>query len=109
MEEGIDSLMAVQLRGMLSRVLSVEPPLPATLIFEYPTIDAIAHHLSDRLFPPAIREPESASPESLRASTSAAFPSSASPSTAALDAHQVEALSDAEISALLEQRYGFAP
>ena len=94
MEEGIDSLMAVQLRGTLSRVLSVEPPLPATLIFEYPTIDAIAHHLSDRLFPHAIREPESASPLS------------ASPSMAALDAQQVEALSDAEISALLEQRYG---
>lgn len=95
MEEGIDSLMAVQLRGVLSRSLLIAPPLPATLIFEHPTIDAIARHLSDRLFP----------------ATTAAMVTEAAPvpePTAMMAEGEVRALSDADIAALLEQRYGSA-
>ena len=94
MEEGIDSLMAVQLRGALSRSLLIAPPLPATLIFEHPTIEAIAQHLSDRLFPTSAGT----------VATAAAVPEP--PDTMAEG--EVRALSDADIAALLDQRYGSA-
>lgn len=94
MEEGIDSLMAVQLRGTLSRQLGIDPPLPATLIFEHPTIQAIAAHLRDRLFP-ADADARSARNEP-------------APTHALVDAESVATLSDDDIAALLEQRYGNA-
>ena len=97
MEHGVDSLMAVQLRGTLSRGLAIDPPLSATLIFEHPTIDAIAQHLAARLFP---------SPLSAAATLTAARPE-VSP-VASIAASDVREMSDADIAALLEQRYGNA-
>lgn len=40
---GMDSLMAVELRGRLERSLGV--PLPSTLTFNYPTIRALTDYL----------------------------------------------------------------
>jgi acyl transferase domain-containing protein len=97
MEHGVDSLMAVQLRGTLSRGLAIDPPLPATLIFEHPTIDAIAQHLADRLFPSPLAS----------AATLPAAPSLPSP-VSSIAASDVREMSDADIAALLEQRYGSA-
>ncbi len=42
---GLDSLMAVELRNRLGRALALDAPLTATLVYDYPTIDAIAGHL----------------------------------------------------------------
>ncbi len=42
-EMGLDSLMAVELRTSLMRCS--EQPLPATLAFDYPTLNALADHL----------------------------------------------------------------
>ena len=42
-ECGLDSLMAVELRNLLTRALA--RPLPATLLFDYPTLEALADYL----------------------------------------------------------------
>ena len=43
-EVGLDSLMAVELRNVLTRSLSTS--LPATLLFDYPSLDALASFLT---------------------------------------------------------------
>jgi len=45
-ELGVDSLMAVELRNLLSKGTGASSPLPATLIFDYPTIDALTDYLA---------------------------------------------------------------
>jgi acyl transferase domain-containing protein/SAM-dependent methyltransferase len=47
MELGVDSLMAIELRDRLTTGLGVTKQLPASLIFDYPNIEAIANHLAD--------------------------------------------------------------
>jgi SAM-dependent methyltransferase/acyl carrier protein len=49
MDLGIDSLMAVELRNSLSAELGLPRALPATLIFDYPNVEAIADYLASRV------------------------------------------------------------
>ena len=53
MDLGLDSLMAVELRNRLATGLALTRPLSATLMFDYPTIDAIAGHLAKEIQGPA--------------------------------------------------------
>lgn len=43
-DNGLDSLMAVELRNLLNR--DAPRPLPATLLFDYPTLDALVGYLA---------------------------------------------------------------
>ncbi|MGE4050110.1 MAG: type I polyketide synthase [Piscinibacter sp.] len=95
MDLGMDSLMAVQLRNGLGRALELPRALPSTLMFDHPTIDAIARHLLERLAPEAVAP---APPASAR---TAAAP--------ALGAADVADLSDEEIARLLDQRLDNPP
>jgi len=87
---GFDSLMAVQLRNRLGAGLSLDRPLPASLLFDYPTIEAIKNYILELLFP-ATRGP-----------TAKAV------ATPILDAASVAAMPDAEIERLLLERLGSA-
>lgn len=56
---GLDSLMAVELRSLFGTELGHS--LPSTLVFDYPTVAAIADYLAEKVF--AWDEPQAARPE----------------------------------------------
>jgi NAD(P)-dependent dehydrogenase (short-subunit alcohol dehydrogenase family)/acyl carrier protein len=60
-ELGLDSLLAVELRNQLTNGLGLSRRLPATLLFDYPSIAAIADYLAAELLP---HEPDPLLPES---------------------------------------------
>lgn len=74
---GLDSLMAVELRNQFARLGGV--PLPATLCFDHPTLDALAERLAEvwKLRPVAVVEQAS-------------------------EDNDIEAISDAEAESMLE-------
>jgi hypothetical protein len=45
--------MAVELRNLLGAGLGVDRPLSATLVFDYPTVAAVADHLGELFAGPA--------------------------------------------------------
>jgi hypothetical protein len=49
-ELGLDSLMSVDLRNRLGAGLGIGRSLPATLVFDHPTIDALAIYLARTIF-----------------------------------------------------------
>ncbi len=89
-ELGVDSLMAVEIRNVLKSDLALEGGLPATLVFDYPTVDGIAHYLAREVLglealPPTVAAEGSAVPTVLS---------------------RVEDLSDDEVDRLLGERLG---
>jgi acyl carrier protein len=84
-EFGLDSLMAVELRNALGR--AVAGTLPATLLFDHPTVDALVSFLSTEVL------------------GWAAAPADAAPATSsAVALESIEGLSDDEVDRLLAER-----
>jgi hypothetical protein len=48
-EMGLDSLMAVEVRNILGSELNLKRALPATLVFDYPTVAAIADYITNEM------------------------------------------------------------
>ena len=89
---GLDSLMAVELRNRLER--GVERALPSTLLFDYPTLEALVDYLSGELLGAAAAAP--ASP--------AAAPAPAP--AEAVAAAELSGLSEDQLADLLAQELG---
>jgi acyl transferase domain-containing protein/acyl carrier protein len=85
-ELGLDSLMAVELRNALGR--SVGATLPATLLFDYPVIDALADYLANDV---------------LKLQSIAEKPAEEVPDAKAQAAAEMNELTDEEAEALLLQ------
>ena len=52
MDIGVDLLMAVELRNRLNKDLGLVENLPATLIFDHPTVQAVARYLIQNILKP---------------------------------------------------------
>ena len=87
-ELGLDSLLAVELRNAVGA--AVGRPLPATLLFDYPTIDAITDHLINDIL--------------LLADEDRQVPEDAEPMVEFDLVGSVEGLSDKEVDELLATR-----
>ncbi|MFD8600029.1 SDR family NAD(P)-dependent oxidoreductase [Kitasatospora sp. NPDC059646] len=88
---GFDSLMAIELRGRLETALGLR--LSATLVYAYPTVEALTEQLLTRLEPPAEAPAQPAAPPAPEA------PATTPAELAGLDDAQVAALLAAELDA----------
>ena len=102
MDLGFDSLMAVQLRNQLGAGLRLERPLGATVMFDHPTIDALAVHLLERLGGSAL--PGTYAGDRAVASAAPAAPAMPRPAAPALGEAAVAAMTDEQVEALLLER-----
>ncbi|MEM7050083.1 MAG: SDR family NAD(P)-dependent oxidoreductase [Acidobacteriota bacterium] len=107
---GLDSLRALELRNRLEGLLVVS--LPATLLWRFPTVSALAEHLLEEVLElPSAKDEEAARSATPEAATSeSAIPepamteSAAAPAAVpAADLGAVDDLSEAEVEALLAQ------
>lgn len=86
---GMDSLMAVELRTKLERQLAY--PLPPSTVFDFPSIEQLANHILSLLFSDTKKEVQIPLQEEV-----------ARNATPSIEPSQIDGMSDAEISALID-------
>ena len=96
MDLGVDSLMAVEFRNVLTSALALERKLPATLIFDHPTIEAVARFVGREGFP--VSGVATADRADGRVTVDA------TPTGTLLTAEDLEGLADEDVEALLNKR-----
>ena len=89
-ELGMDSLLAVELRNTLSRAL--QAPLPATLLFDHPTLDRLTAFISDHVL-------------ELPSESSAPAPATLPPADGAQLLAGIAELSDEDVDRLLAAKH----
>lgn len=92
---GMDSLMAVEFRNEIGTGLPLTEPLPATLVFDHPTVDAIARYVGARLELGGPDRPQEPAPDR-EARRSATEPPVATP--------ELEGMTDEEVEAMLTRK-----
>ena len=100
MDLGFDSLMAVELRSRLEKTFDLHGVLPATLVFDYPTIEAIARHISAELDLSSLDEATDGG--------AVTAPDSNAAAEKQIVADDLEDLSDEEVAAMLMKKLGAA-
>ena len=85
---GLDSLMALEFSSRLTRALGLEKPLSSTLVFDYPTLDALAQHLENDILHFAVAADTPKSPD-------------VAVEAAEVRMDEIEELTDEEVEALL--------
>jgi NADPH:quinone reductase-like Zn-dependent oxidoreductase/SAM-dependent methyltransferase/acyl carrier protein len=105
---GLDSLMAVELRNSLGASLSMDRPIPATLVFDYPTIEAITDFLAGPVLDPlAGDERDGDDGDGGHGGVEAPAPAGTSPGSSLESLFDdMENLSDEEIDRRLAERSG---
>jgi polyketide synthase 12/myxalamid-type polyketide synthase MxaB len=93
MDLGLDSLLSVELRNRLRQALG--QPLPATLVFKHPTLEALAGHLATAVL--HLEEPEPAATAAPHAAAAVA----GEPPPEDTDLAAIRQLSDDEVRRLL--------
>jgi SAM-dependent methyltransferase/acyl carrier protein len=96
-EFGIDSLMAVELRNRLAGALKLSTSLSATLVFDHPSIDALAEYLERDIL--GYRDASASENENISDA-----PDHAATSATAARVSALEQLSEEEAEALLMRR-----
>jgi hypothetical protein len=92
-ELGLDSLMAVELRNLLGSGVELKRALPATMVFDYPTVEALTGFLAEQLLP--------ATPESNGAKPQVQAPPVEVQAAKEIQLAELEELSDEEAEAML--------
>ena len=92
MDLGIDSLMAMEVRNSLAVGLRLDTKLPATLVFDHPTVEAIARYLLDEVL------------DLEGAAATIAVPAVVAADRADTDPATLDGLNDDEVAELLEKK-----